>query len=138
MPSHHQNPFVFRDVQSQSLLLVEGSDDAKFFDSFLKNGLGKQNIQIARVGSKDKFRPFLTGTLKNAENFPNLRRLGIIRDADTASQSTSPSDTGAANALKSLQGALCDAGMPVPPRRLGARADRQYDSIHWYHAGWYF
>lgn len=104
MSAKNNNPFDFNDVTSKALLLVEGIDDAKFFDAFLKDGLNAYNIQVVQVRSKDNFRLFLTVTLKNAENFAGLRRLGIVRDADTS----------AADALKSLQDSLRDAAMPAP------------------------
>lgn len=101
-----KTPYDFDDVTSDTLLLVEGIDDAKFFDAFLRRGLNAHNVQVARVGDKRSFRPFLTVTLNNAEKFANLRRLGIIRDADTSAEA----------ALTSLQSALSDAEMPVPKR----------------------
>ena len=101
-----KTPYDFDDVRGDTLLLVEGIDDAKFFNAFLRRGLNAHNVQVARVGDKDSFRPFLTTTLNNAEKFANLRRLGIIRDADTSAEA----------ALTSLQSTLSDAEMPVPKR----------------------
>ena len=67
--------------------------------------LGKDDaIQIAQVGGKNKFGRFLTGTLKRAENFYRLRRLGLIRDADESAQA----------AFNSLRGTLTDSGLPEP------------------------
>ena len=98
------NRFIFSDVERDTLLLVEGIDDARFFAAFLK-WLGKTDaVQIVQVRGKDKFGRFLTGTLKRVDNFTQLRRLGLIRDADTS----------ASSAFKSLCGALADAGLPVP------------------------
>ena len=104
-----KTPYDFDDVTSDTLLLVEGVDDAKFFDAFLRHGLNAHNVQVARVGDKDSFRPFLTTTLNNAEKFANLRRLGIIRDADTSAEA----------ALTSLRSSLSDAQMPAPERPWG-------------------
>ncbi len=101
---HEGNRFLLNDVKRDAVLLVEGIDDARFFEAFLKR-LGKDDaIQIAQVGGKNKFGRFLTGTLKRAENFYRLRRLGLIRDADESAQA----------AFNSLRGALTDSGLPEP------------------------
>ena len=77
------NRFILKDVVRDAVLLVEGIDDARFFEAFL-GWLGKvDDVQVAQVGGKDRFRQFLDGPLKRANNFPRLRRLGIIRDADS-------------------------------------------------------
>ena len=95
--------YVFTDVEREGLLLVEGVDDARFCDAFLRNGLHNTNVQIAPVHGKDNFRPSLQ-VVRSADNFPNLRHLGILRDADDS----------AASALQSLQDSLRAAGLPVP------------------------
>lgn len=96
--------FQFDDVASDALLLVEGSDDARFCDAFLRRGLQQTTIQIVQVGGTASFRPFITNTLKAAENLPNLRRLGIVTDADTD----------AVAAFRRVRNALADAGFPAP------------------------
>ena len=78
-------PYQFIEVQSDSLLLVEGIDDARFMDAFLKS-MNKSNIQIAQVGGKPNFGPFLSSTLANARNLSLLNKLAIIRDADNNPQ----------------------------------------------------
>ena len=95
-------PFVFDDVEGDVLLLVEGIEDARFFRAFLR-WLGKTDVQIAHVGGKDEFRPFLINTLRNAQSLNQLRRLGIVRDADKS----------ATSALQSLQNALVAARFPA-------------------------
>jgi hypothetical protein len=98
-----RDSFRFNDVEGDALLLVEGIDDARFFTAFLQ-WLGKTNVQIAQVGGKDELRPFLINILKNAPNFPRLRSLGIVRDADTS----------ASSALQSLGNSLDTAQLPSP------------------------
>lgn len=99
-----RNRFVFQNtITSGSLLLVEGIDDARFFDAFLQNKAGDVDAQIATVGGKANFRKFLTN-LRQADGFDSLRRLGIARDADTNSSS----------AFQSIRDALRDNGYPVP------------------------
>ena len=100
----HRTRFGFGKVENESLLLVEGIDDARFFSAFLRNALNKTDVQVVQVGSKDNFRPFIRNTLIRAEGFRDLRRLGIVRDADTNAQS----------ALQSLKGALNYSGLPAP------------------------
>lgn len=96
--------FVFRNaITGGSLLLVEGIDDAMFFDAFLRNKIGATDVQIATVGGKSNFRKFLM-ILRQADGFDSLRRLGIARDADADP----------ASAFQSIQDALRDNGYPVP------------------------
>lgn len=110
---HEENRFLLNDVKRDAVLLVEGIDDARFFEAFLK-WLGKDDaIQIAQVGGKNKFGRFLTGTLKRAENFYRLRRLGLIRDADESAQS----------AFNGLRGALTGADLPAPAQAWEIRQD---------------
>lgn len=100
----NRNRFVFQNaITSGSLLLVEGIDDARFFDAFLQNKAGDADVQIATVGGKANFRKFLTN-LRQADGFDSLRQLGIARDADTDSSS----------AFQSIRDALRDNGYPVP------------------------
>lgn len=100
-----RSAFHFDDVEYETLLLVEGIEDARFFNAILRQ-LGRTNVQIVYVGSKHSIRPFLISTLANSENFSRLRRLGIVRDADNDAAST----------LQSLRGALTDARFPAPQR----------------------
>lgn len=96
-------PFLFRDVEGETLLLVEGIEDARFFSAILRR-LKRDDVQIARVGGRNNFRPFLTSVLSKSENFSRLRRLGIVRDADLSAEST----------LRSLRDALDAAHLPAP------------------------
>lgn len=96
--------FSLQDMESDSLLLVEGIDDARFFMAFLRDGLNTTNVQIVQVGGNQRFRTFLAETLLVSENLTNLRRLGIVTDADT----------NAAAAFQRIRSALADAGFPAP------------------------
>lgn len=96
-------PFIFRDVEGETLLLVEGIEDARFFSAILRR-LKRDDVQIARVGGRSYFRPFLTSVLSKSDNFSRLRRLGIVRDADLSAEST----------LRSLRDALDVAHLPAP------------------------
>ncbi len=100
----NRRSFRFKDVTNETLLLVEGIDDALFFRALLGH-LGRTNIQVAYVGSWNQFRPVLM-MLRKAPNFALLRRLGIVRDADLSAKST----------LQSLSHALTDAQLPSPHR----------------------
>ena len=68
-------PFVFDDVEGDVLLLVEGIEDARFFRAFLR-WLGKIDVQIAHVGGKDEFRPFLINILRNAQSLRSVAQTG--------------------------------------------------------------
>ena len=101
-----KSPFSFQDVTGDALLLVEGIEDARVFRAFLKDGLNATDVQIIQVGGNRRFRPFLSNILKVADSLPNLRRLGIIADADND----------AAAAFRRIHDALANAGFPVPRR----------------------
>lgn len=109
------NRFTLKDVVRDAVLLVEGIDDARFFEAFLERLERADDIQIAQVSGKDKFRRFLDGPLKRANNFPRLRRLGIIRDAD--------SDASAA--FQSLCGSLTAARLTPPQQAWAWRPTRE-------------
>lgn len=47
--------FQFKHVEQDALLLVEGIEDAIFFDAFL-HSLGQTNVQIASVNGKDNLK----------------------------------------------------------------------------------
>ena len=102
-----KDPFHFdNEVKSDVLLLVEGIQDARFFNAILCRWLERTDVQVVRVKGKDNFRPFLINLLPKSKGFSQLRHLGIIRDADCSATST----------LQSLRNALTDAGLPAPSR----------------------
>ncbi len=97
------NRFRFDDVEQGILLLVEGIDDARFFDAFLRS-IPKVDVQVAAVGGRDGFRRILVETLLRADNLSSLHSLGVARDADT----------NATDAFRSVRDALAAAGLPAP------------------------
>ena len=99
-----RGPFQFDDLKSDSLLVVEGIDDARFLNAFLKY-IGIGYVQIAVAGGRDSFGAFLSGTLPRTRHVSRLRRLALVRDADLDAQA----------AFQSLCGLLSQAGWPAPP-----------------------
>ena len=77
--------YYFSDVESEVLLLVEGTDEVRFFYALLKS-LGIGHIQIASVDGKDHFAPVLKNVLMTSRNYQRLRRLVLVRDADDNAQ----------------------------------------------------
>lgn len=115
MPRYRWNNELL--LGKSSLLFVEGPDDARFFNAFLAY-LQKGSVQVSAVGGKDEFRKAL-GSVKNARNFDQLRRLAAIRDSDEYPQ----------RALQSLQDAVRAAGLPEPVN-VGAQADTHPISVY--------
>ena len=70
----HNLPTLMR----PKLILVEGNDEYEFF-MFLRL---KKDIQIHVYEGKNQLRLVLE-TIKNVEGFDNLRRVAIVRDADS-------------------------------------------------------
>lgn len=100
MAKHMWNNEVL--LGKNSLLLVEGVDDVRFFNAFLMY-LKKDSIQVSAVGGKDEFRKALK-PVKNARNFNKLESLAVLRDSDKKPQS----------ALQSLRNSVKAAGLPNP------------------------
>ncbi|VFM96213.1 MAG: hypothetical protein BECKG1743D_GA0114223_101285 [Candidatus Kentron sp. G] len=67
-------------IQSPRLLAVEGKDECNFFEALLKR-MGIQGIQLLDIGGKDKFKDEFD-SLHVLREFPNVRALGLIRDAE--------------------------------------------------------
>lgn len=91
-------------INKNKLLLVEGKDELNFFSALFKH-LSISNIQIIEVGGKIKFKDELPA-LMNDPNFPSVRSLGYVRDADVNANDT----------LKSIQGTLKKYNLPVPKK----------------------
>ena len=106
--------FRFYGVERESLLLVEGNDDARFFGAFLRR-LNLTGVQIAVVGDVNQFAPFLANTLVRDLEFSRLGKLALVRDADLAPQA----------AFRSLQMALTRAGLPSPAAPFQTSTDGQ-------------
>lgn len=94
-----------RRIERPYLLVVEGEEDAAFFEALARHlGLG-ENLQLWPAGGKDNIRPQIK-TLCGLPGFSEVERLGVIRDADADPEA----------AFRSVAGALKAAGLPVPRR----------------------
>ncbi len=91
-----------RPIQKSKLLLVEGSDDKRFFAALLAS-LSLNDIQVEDYGGKDRLRSELR-SIRNTSGFAEVASLGVTRDADTAVNS----------AFQAVQDALRDAGLDAP------------------------
>ena len=69
-------------VEHEILLLVEGKDARNFFDT-LREHLELADVRVRDFGGVRQLRPYLAG-LVSAPGFRNVRRLGIVRDAETS------------------------------------------------------
>jgi len=67
-------------IEKPRLLIVEGEDDNRFFNSLLSS-MGIDNIQVLPIGGKIKIRENLALIKKDARSHV-LESIGIIRDAD--------------------------------------------------------
>ncbi len=90
------------EIRGPKLLLGEGEEEVRFFNALL-GGLRLTGIQVARYDGKGRLRGFLDG-LKDWSGFSRVTSIGITRDADDDPDA----------AFRSIQGALQNAGLPVP------------------------
>lgn len=90
-------------IDEEIQLLVEGNDQRNFFEAFTKH-LSIQSIQIQNFGGVGELHGFISGFAK-IPNFAKVRRMGIVRDAETSAKS----------AFQSVQSALRNAHLPAPP-----------------------
>lgn len=90
-----------------TLLIVEGKEDAAFFDAIAKH-LGIQALTIRDIGGKTRLSRELRTLSKEQQFLDQVVSLGIIRDADQSSKST----------FQSVCSALNNAGLPVPRQPL--------------------
>lgn len=67
-------------IEKPRLLIVEGEDENRFFNSLLSS-LGIANIQVMPIGGKTKIRENLGLVRKDARSHV-LESIGIVRDAD--------------------------------------------------------
>ena len=94
-------------IDEKTQLLVEGNDQRNFFEALVVH-LSIPNIQIQNFGGVDELRGFLSGFAR-IPNFAKVRRMGIVRDAETSARS----------AFESVQSALRNAHLPAPPHAGG-------------------
>ncbi len=97
-------------VEHEILLLVEGQDAYEFFGALRKH-LDLADVGVMDFGGVSELRAYLAA-LVSTPGFRNVRRLGIVRDAET---SDDPADT-VRRAFQSMQAALENARLPVPDR----------------------
>lgn len=89
---------------SHAQLLVEGSDPYHVFRTFCKSW-GLSGIEVRSFGGITELGRYLDGFVRT-RGFPNVARIGIIRDAEECADS----------AFQSVSGALNRAGLGVPKR----------------------
>jgi hypothetical protein len=86
------------DIIKPVLLIGEGRDEENFFSSLVEHLGLIERIQVAEYGGKDGLRGFLSAL----RAFPNLKNIGIMRDADNDH----------AAALASVMSAISHAKLP--------------------------
>ena len=91
---------------------MEGRDDERFFGAFIEH-LAIGDVQVSGYGGRRNLGNFLAA-LKNVTGFEDLTALGMTRDADFPAPTASPADSAAESALKSVQQALVNVGVPAP------------------------
>ena len=89
-------------ITSDVQLLVEGNDQRNFFEALVEH-LKLPDMQVRNFGGVKELRGFLAAFV-NVARFSDVRRIGIVRDAEKS----------AASALASVQSALANAGLPMP------------------------
>ncbi len=90
-------------ITKGKILIVEGVEDKRFFDSLLKY-LDISDIQVLPIGGKTKLLRNLL-TLKKDPNFIlKVSKLAVTRDADNSAE----------GAFQSICGSLKNAGFSVP------------------------
>ena len=95
-------------ITDQILLLVEGPDDVKFFKKML-TCFSINGVQIIQLGGVGKLKRTLNA-LKVAPHFDDVRRIGIIRDADRSAKS----------ARMSVRSALVNSGIRDPSSEMSS------------------
>ena len=90
-------------ITKEALLLVEGKDPRNFFDALSEHLSLSQQLEIINFGGVGELRSFLIG-LRGQSGFRNVKRIGIIRDAEKD----------ATGAFQSVQASLKRAGLATP------------------------
>ena len=91
-------------IKSETLLLVEGNDHRNFFEAF-RDHLTIPKMQIENYGGVNQLSGVLAAYASSRE-FGAVRRLGIIRDAESSAES----------AFQSVRSALGKANLALPER----------------------
>lgn len=85
-------------IEKEYILLVEGKDEVRFFNVYLKH-LGIEDIQPIEVGGRDKFQENFPLFIADSD-FNTVKGYAIIRDADENINSTFQSVVGLLNKYK--------------------------------------
>ena len=90
MPAEGQGRQSRSRLEADLLLLVEGRDEVNLFEKFVQHCLDDdaQSVQVLEVGGKDQFRRHLALIKTDARARPNLRAIGVVRDADDSARSS--------------------------------------------------
>ena len=89
-------------ITQQNLLLVEGKDEEYFFQAFFRS-FEITGIQIFTIEGKDNFSKYLSA-ISQMPDFAQVKKLGVIRDADTSYE----------NAFKSVRDAVKKCNLLIP------------------------
>ena len=90
-------------VRRNRVLLVEGSEDAKFLSALVKP---PEDIQILQIGGKGRLKAVLRVVLEDARKIGGLHAIAVLRDADEQ----------ASSAFESVRDALKSNGLTPPDR----------------------
>jgi len=77
MSANRESPIS---ISTPGLLLCEGKDEVNFFNAWFTE-LGITEVKVLDYGGKEKVSKFLADVVKMS-GFSNVKRAGIIRDAD--------------------------------------------------------
>ena len=89
-------------IESSIQLLVEGNDQRNFFEAMVEH-MALSGVQVQNFGGVDELRRYLAAFV-SMPGFSMVRRIGIVRDAETS----------ATSAFHSVQSSLRNAGLPAP------------------------
>lgn len=95
-----------RKIKQPKQVIVEGNDEIRVFESLSKH-LNIYDLEVRHYGGSPKLRQFLK-TFRSSSEFDLVRSLAIVADANSNRNGRE----------QRIQGALSNAGLPVPPRPL--------------------
>ena len=93
-------------IKQPKQVIVEGNDEIRVFESLSKH-LNIHDLEVRHYGGSPKLRQFLK-TFRSSSEFDLVRSLAIVADANSNRNGRE----------QRIQGALSNAGLPVPPRPL--------------------
>lgn len=92
-------------ITEEALLVVEGKDQLNFFEALCEHLSLSHQMRIMNFGGVSELRRFLSG-LRGLSGFRYVKRIGIIRDAET-------NPTGA---FQNVTASLKNAGLAIPSK----------------------